>query len=511
VSDAREHNLALLRDALGTNDWRIAYSTENGHREAIDVVPIDGATATAGLPVGDTVQADFTVGFVGGYGSSPDDAPACGETSDAGVTCSIVHTSDGRPVRVIHSAISYSSGHAFNATHVTFRRPDGSVALLDLTVNAPSNTETASRSGQAATWLNKLDDTAVATATDPGAQNEDRYGPTLAQPTPSRAPTTGGATITDQSARHNRNMERLKTVFGDGWELQYGYKPQPVAGELTLVRGSSAARGLPAGSGAEADIRVAATTLTTLSCPMGGGTGFTCEHQRTAGGMDVLLVRSRLAGSPEPSVQTTAQYLRPNGEVATVDLSVHTPSGTGARGLDQAQTWLNRLDNTLMAAATNPATEVDQAPPHPLPNCAAAAVKLVVGGVAPVAHERHDVLLHLQNTSGAACQVPAMPEVALLDANGDAIPFRYAYSNAVPRGSNTVVEPEGESVFSLSNNTCTPQRQRAVTASVTLPGSSTPLTVALPAELDLSWCAPGDPGSTVTVAPVATAEATPAP
>lgn len=152
------------------------------------------------------------------------------------------------------------------------------------------------------------------------------------------------------------------------------------------------------------------------------------------------------------------------------------------------------------------------------PSCRAAALALRYGpGIVPMTGE-HGAFYRLVNHGQMACTLTGYPGIALYDARGDLLPFRYTHhSQYVTRaGPRTVLLPPGAPAYVLIakyrcdlgviRNVATirltlPRSQRAMLASRVPDGQSGAPT--------LSYCkgGPGDPGQAIGVSPIEPAPA----
>lgn len=122
---------------------------------------------------------------------------------------------------------------------------------------------------------------------------------------------------------------------------------------------------------------------------------------------------------------------------------------------------------------------------------------------------QHPVPLTLTNVSTRSCSLLGYPHVALLDAAGQELPFRYAQSGdqvVTPHPPVRVdLPPGGAAHVTINKYRCDfGDRAMAKTVQLVPPGEVLPLQVSLagPAFL-LGYCGPGDPGAFVSISPVA--------
>ncbi len=158
------------------------------------------------------------------------------------------------------------------------------------------------------------------------------------------------------------------------------------------------------------------------------------------------------------------------------------------------------------------------------PPCRASALALRFGPeLVPMTGE-HGGYFALVNHGRTACTLDGYPAVALYDAAGAILPFRYAHqaggylTKAPPRA--VLLAPGASAYVLVAKYRCDlGVRRDAATMRLTLPGAAAAARAAgvmairfasrLPGELDMSYCkgGPGDPGQVVGVSPVEPAPA----
>jgi hypothetical protein len=118
--------------------------------------------------------------------------------------------------------------------------------------------------------------------------------------------------------------------------------------------------------------------------------------------------------------------------------------------------------------------------------------------------------LRLANRSAVSCFLFGYPGVALLDAGGRELPFAYRQGSdqvvAADAPVRVEVVPGGAAHATINKYRCDLlDLGEPTTLRLTPPGETTALELALPPSLrvTLAYCGPGEPGSTVSVSPVA--------
>jgi hypothetical protein len=112
--------------------------------------------------------------------------------------------------------------------------------------------------------------------------------------------------------------------------------------------------------------------------------------------------------------------------------------------------------------------------------------------------------LVFRNRSTTGCVLYGYPAFAFINAQG-ALPFEFSHAgdqvvtNARPR--RVLVGAGGSAYALMAKYRCDRgDRRRARTVRIAFPGSGLLLTLRLHG-VDISWCGPRDPGSTITVSP----------
>lgn len=119
---------------------------------------------------------------------------------------------------------------------------------------------------------------------------------------------------------------------------------------------------------------------------------------------------------------------------------------------------------------------------------------------------QQSLALALTNTSTRSCSLFGYPSIRLLDAEGHELPFTYRQSGDQVVTSRpplrVTLAPGGVAYVTINKCRCDlGDRGTATTVALVLPGDTSALTMTVPPSLDLGYCGPGDPGSTVSVSP----------
>ncbi len=119
---------------------------------------------------------------------------------------------------------------------------------------------------------------------------------------------------------------------------------------------------------------------------------------------------------------------------------------------------------------------------------------------------QHSLALALTNTSTRSCSLFGYPSVRLLDAGGHELPFTYRQSGDQVVTSRpplrVTLAPGGVAYVTINKYRCDlGEKGTAAMVALMLPGDTSTLTMTIPPSLDLGYCGPGDPGSTVSVSP----------
>uniref|UniRef100_A0A7C1G2K0 DUF4232 domain-containing protein n=1 Tax=Thermomicrobium roseum TaxID=500 RepID=A0A7C1G2K0_THERO len=139
-------------------------------------------------------------------------------------------------------------------------------------------------------------------------------------------------------------------------------------------------------------------------------------------------------------------------------------------------------------------------------SCRSADVTLIAADGIAEPTGQHSVVLALTNVSGRPCSLFGYPTIRLLNAHAMELPFRYRQGGdqvvtSQPPQSVTLA-PGNAAYVTLNKYRCDlGDREMAVTIALVLPGDPRTLMTTVPPSLDLGYCGPGDPGSTVTVSP----------
>jgi hypothetical protein len=331
----------------------------------------------------------------------------------------------------------------------------------------------------------------------------------------------------DQDPRE-RNLEMLREALGTAnWRITYGTQDDGRHGAtgLTLIPGSPTSHGLPNDAQAQIDFTVDRLgSAGTSDCGASGDwvapeKDAVCATQHDADGRPVRLVQTwrptTFTGTQSTEVGSThLDYVRPDGISALITVTVSTPTTADTTtDAQQVKAWLPQFNNVLVTVATDPRAENDSYVP-PLPpvpadvqQCSAPQINISLGPDFNGISQQEPVVLSLQNTSNNACKLGGFPKVALLDADHNALPFKYQHTGdqVLRRGPapTVVIPPGGSAYLGINKSVCATwvgYEKQAVTIRVTLPGTSTPRALQLPRSLD--WCSAGIPGSKVTVAPI---------
>lgn len=124
----------------------------------------------------------------------------------------------------------------------------------------------------------------------------------------------------------------------------------------------------------------------------------------------------------------------------------------------------------------------------------------------------HTAYYTLVNTGSTACTLSGYPAVALYDAHGNLLPFRYTRRSQYVTATapeRVVLAPGGSAYVLVAKYRCDlGVAADAATIRLTLPGQQAPVTIAVAATAagvsTLSYCTggPDDPGQVVSVSPV---------
>jgi hypothetical protein len=136
-------------------------------------------------------------------------------------------------------------------------------------------------------------------------------------------------------------------------------------------------------------------------------------------------------------------------------------------------------------------------------------LQLAIGDRVSEPTGQHSLSLILTNRLGTLCYLFGYPRVTLLDSSGSALPFDYYL------GGDTVVTshpptrvdltPGGTAYITINQYRCDlGDRGQTTTLRLIPPDDTVPLEVALPpSAITLGYCGVGDPGTRVSISPVA--------
>ncbi len=169
------------------------------------------------------------------------------------------------------------------------------------------------------------------------------------------------------------------------------------------------------------------------------------------------------------------------------------------------------VQGRLRVATSSPSvalTEQDATVPPSSTPCRSADVTLVPADFDHISEPtgQHSLALALTNTSTRACSLFGYPAIRLLDASGHELPFTYRQSGDQVVTSrppaHVALAPGATAYVTINKYRCDLGNQgTATTVALVLPGDTSVLTTVVPSSLDLGYCGPGDPGSTVSVSP----------
>ena len=132
-----------------------------------------------------------------------------------------------------------------------------------------------------------------------------------------------------------------------------------------------------------------------------------------------------------------------------------------------------------------------------------------LGPEVPEPTGQHTLTFVLTNTSKQPCELFGYPGVALLDDSGQEIPFTYAHSGdqvVTSRSPRQVeLQPSEAAYITINKYRCdVGDREKVHTVELLVPGAASPIQLALsPTAMTFAYCGPGDPGSVVSVSPIA--------
>ncbi len=163
---------------------------------------------------------------------------------------------------------------------------------------------------------------------------------------------------------------------------------------------------------------------------------------------------------------------------------------------------------TVVPPPTSPPTT---APPTTQPvvastRCQSSQLRLGVGP--PVSEEtgEHSLLLILTNAGSDACYLYGYPGVTLYDAQNALLPLSYersGYQSAGPAPQRVDLAPGSTAFVMISKYRCDlGDKTTAETLRLIPPDDTTSMSVSIEGLRDLSYCGPGDPGSTLDTSPV---------
>jgi hypothetical protein len=141
------------------------------------------------------------------------------------------------------------------------------------------------------------------------------------------------------------------------------------------------------------------------------------------------------------------------------------------------------------------------------PACRSTQLQLSAGARVSEATQQHTLLLVFRNISATACVMRGYPAVALADSTGHQLAFSYRQRGdqmLTSEAPGSVTLPPGGLAYSaLNKNSCVGMASlSAATADVTPPGQHEPLLLKLQDYPMLGYCAAGDPGHVIDIAPV---------
>jgi len=139
--------------------------------------------------------------------------------------------------------------------------------------------------------------------------------------------------------------------------------------------------------------------------------------------------------------------------------------------------------------------------------CRSGDLRLTLGFGVSAASGHNPLSFTLLNTGASPCTLDGYPTVALLDAQGGALPFVYTHAGNImvtaSAPQSVFLTPGHVAWFLIDKYRCDLGIKTTIGGmSFTLPGVTSALTLAAPAEPLLGYCGAGDPGSVVAVSPV---------
>jgi Domain of unknown function (DUF4232) len=147
-------------------------------------------------------------------------------------------------------------------------------------------------------------------------------------------------------------------------------------------------------------------------------------------------------------------------------------------------------------------------PSQPDRPCQSSQLDLALGEPLSEPTGQHSLLLKLTSTSGSRCFLRGYPSIAFYDRNGSALPFAYTHAGdqVVTAQPPTQVNlaPGATAYVAINKYRCDgADMDLASVVSLAPPGDPRPLRLTFGRYPILAYCGHGDPGSRVTVSPVA--------
>lgn len=139
--------------------------------------------------------------------------------------------------------------------------------------------------------------------------------------------------------------------------------------------------------------------------------------------------------------------------------------------------------------------------------CQPSELRLGVGSPVSEPTGQHSLLLTLTNLGSEPCYLFGYPGVTLYDARDVVLPLSYQrHGDQVVTASapQRVGVASGNAVFVMINKYRCDLGDEATAATLRLipPDDTTSMTLSIQGLMDLSYCGPGDPGSTLEISPV---------
>jgi putative hemolysin len=126
--------------------------------------------------------------------------------------------------------------------------------------------------------------------------------------------------------------------------------------------------------------------------------------------------------------------------------------------------------------------------------------------------QQHTVGLRLMNVSRQTCTLRGYPAVSFTTASGGPLPFAVRKDGdqmiTGARPALVRLKPRASAYFAFNKNVCVRGSEgQAATLSFILPGGHGSRSVKIPRSAYIDYCAPPDPGHTISVSPVVARQA----